>query len=357
MWGDNNFQCRPSAADTAAGYILQYSLDEGEYRSLTDANGALADEAKRDLHMDKLPGEFAQPFVDVASKSMTTYEATSIPLPAKLTVATTTPSEEEGGKPTTITEEIDVTWRLHDANDYKAMLRECMPEGEKDAYEYVDGTAEDGVNVKLLAGPISFTVAGRFGGMTLDEALESSEAKDFEFRYAADGRTMINSVAWAITHGKLAVDEEGPSQDAYTHVLSGKLPIYEFIADEEGNVSLSPVVYSIEYVHDPDEDERSGDWYQVEYNNSESANHGSATDAVYNGGTMTLRRMGYTTFEATKVWLDEDSGDRKPTTFSLWRYSTQFGPDQAAQVQVGSDHRQRHAEFRQAPRERHLHAA
>ncbi|WP_198643607.1 hypothetical protein, partial [Megasphaera stantonii] len=61
---------------------------------------------------------------------------------------------------------------------------------------------------------------------------------------------------------------------------------------------------------------------------------GSSVDALYDGGTMTLRPMGTTSYDAEKVWLDGDKTDRPGATFTLWRYSMHGSAATAAQVQL-----------------------
>ena len=109
-------------------------------------------------------------------------------------------------------------------------------------------------------------------------------------------------------------------------VIEGTLPTY----DEQGY----PIVYYVMYTGA----QEGADYYQVSYDNSASASHGSAIDAVCNGGTMTLRHAGTTTYKATKVWLDGDSTERPAVTFTLWRYSTNGGnATTASQVNLNTN--------------------
>ena len=69
--------------------------------------------------------------------------------------------------------------------------------------------------------------------------------------------------------------------------------------------------------------DNSGDYYAVSYNNSNVPNFGDVYTSVYNKGTMILRLTGFTSYQATKIWLDEkvNSEERPQASWSLWRYS------------------------------------
>ena len=70
--------------------------------------------------------------------------------------------------------------------------------------------------------------------------------------------------------------------------------------------------------YDPGE----GDYFSVDYNNTDLSNHGTDTTAAYNGGTIILTRRGTASYQARKEWKDEaDSTERPEVSFTLWRYS------------------------------------
>ena len=85
----------------------------------------------------------------------------------------------------------------------------------------------------------------------------------------------------------------------------------------------------------PDEKE---DYLQALYNNSGVHNHAPDTDAVYNGGALQLILSGETTFQAEKIWLDQNPNEglnsRPNVTFTLYRYRLNEGYGTAAQVEV-----------------------
>ena len=75
------------------------------------------------------------------------------------------------------------------------------------------------------------------------------------------------------------------------------------------------------------------DYYQAAYANSD-ASYASDVAVAHNKGTIVLTHTGTTTYNAEKIWCDEnDTGSRPETSYSLWRYSTNGGsPSTAAQV-------------------------
>ncbi len=91
------------------------------------------------------------------------------------------------------------------------------------------------------------------------------------------------------------------------------------------------------YFEDPTDTTSGKDYYQPAYNNSASPSHGSSVDKLYDGGAMTIRPVGTTSYDATKVWLDGENSDERPAaSFTLWRYSTNGSPATASQVQMNA---------------------
>ena len=75
------------------------------------------------------------------------------------------------------------------------------------------------------------------------------------------------------------------------------------------------------------------DYLKIEYLNTNLANYGDITSEVYSGGTLRLTRVGETTYQAVKVWLDNLANEANKTgrpdaTYDLWRYTT----EEASQV-------------------------
>lgn len=62
------------------------------------------------------------------------------------------------------------------------------------------------------------------------------------------------------------------------------------------------------------------DYFLVSYDNTSAPNVGSITTEVYDGGTAYVTLTGTTTYQAKKVWADDDSSRRPGVEFHLWRY-------------------------------------
>lgn len=171
---------------------------------------------------------------------------------------------------------------------------------------------------------VSFTVIGKIGNQTLPDTFQAAQADDFVFSASIDNEETGRSdtIANLVADGTLKLET---SADGNTCTITGTLPMY----DEQGR----PIVYYLEYKGASE----GADYYQATYNNAASPSHGSATDKAYDGGTMTLRHMGTTTFDATKAWLDNNNQENRPATrFTLWRYANNgtAGATTASQVQL-----------------------
>ena len=82
-------------------------------------------------------------------------------------------------------------------------------------------------------------------------------------------------------------------------------------------------------------DPGAGDYFSIDYNNTDLSNHGTDTTAVYNGGTVVLTLRGTTSYQAQKEWKDEEDQTKRPAvSFTLWRYSRRENASyrQASQV-------------------------
>ena len=115
------------------------------------------------------------------------------------------------------------------------------------------------------------------------------------------------------------------------------------------NVDGSPIKYTITEIVGEDETAdyqiqagelsgllEEGDWYQIQYDNSNVSGDGQDTEALHDGGTLFLVRQGNTEYKATKIWLDsygdgENSG-RPDATYTLYRYIEGNDPSTAAQL-------------------------
>lgn len=320
IWCDNNSGNRPEPDELKDGYIPQYSLDGGKpYHDLVDANGKVTAEAQTDLHLTDYDVNRIQgsDLIQITRSATNTYSVITSALPGTIVTTTTTPILDDQGDPIfdengqqrfeTAPTSKPITWQLRDTNEYPGYMS-----GKKSAWDK---------QYKMLTTEIEFNVVGKVGDKVLKDIFGNDEAEDFQFGASIDNKDQgSDSVADAIADGWLHIEDTDIGC-----VIKGTLPMY----DEQGY----PIVYYVKYTGA----DSGADYYQASYDNSASASHGSANDAVYPGGTMTLRHAGTTTFNGTKVWLDGNNQANRPeVTYTLWRYSTQGSPATASQVSVAS---------------------
>lgn len=321
IWCDNNSGNRPSTSSLTGGYIPQYSLDNGQtYRDLIDSNGRVTEQAKTDLYLNE--EEVARiegaDLIQITQSAVNTYDVVTRALPGSLVTTTRTPVDEDNNgeqdrnddgslKYETSTSSSTIHWVLKDTNTYSGYV-----DGENSTWDK---------QYKMLTSPVEFTVIGKVGDKKLSEIFGEGHESEFEFGATIDGKPQNSiTVAQAVEEGWLTITDTADGC-----VIEGDLPIY----NEQG----LPIVYFVKYKGV----QEGKDYYQVSYDNSASDSHGSATDAVYVGGSMTLRHAGTTEYHGTKVWLDNDNAQRPGATFTLWRYSINGGSAAtASQVSLSS---------------------
>lgn len=326
IWCDNNYGNRPTPESLEAGYIPQYSLNGTFYNLVEVVNGDIrvTDQAKSDLHLSDadVARIESSDLIQITQSAVNTYDVTTASLPSEVLTTEKSPRLDDNGDyvydeqtgeqlfDSKITARQSITWRLADNNVY-----------EGNGYNYLPGSSSKwNMQYKMLATEISFNVVGKIGNNGLKTTFEG-HPEHFAFVATINGQE-----AGRITVAGAVVDEWLTITDTTGGcTITGTVPQY----DEHGY----PIVYYVEY-KGPDSGE---DYYQASYDNSASPSHGSAAEAVYDGGTMTLRHAGTTTFTGTKVWLDNGATANRPAvTYTLWRYSTQGSPETASQVSIAS---------------------
>ena len=355
VWCDNNSGVRPKISALQNGYILQYSLDGGKtFKNLTDTNGGTLTEDAQKKHFYLSSDTVDWSKVDVEQTATNTWTLTNaLGLPTNVNVTTKTPVDADGdgeqdfnadGTPAwdTTTKSVyphDIVWQIA-ATDAEGVASEPTTDqgyvkGANDSELVVEGDSKVFTRYFMLTAPVSFTIVGKLGGDSLTEIFRNTDNQDFQLSASIDNKPveggngvrfgtleeLFTGEDYADYQMQLTYDEE-----TNTATITGNMPTY----DQNG----LPIVYYVHYEGPQD----GQDYYQVSYDNSESANHGSANDGVYSGGTMTLRHAGTTSFTATKDWLDGASDATHPeTTFTLWRYTPTRDKDgylNASQVQL-----------------------
>lgn len=357
VWCDNNSGVRPAIDALKNGYILQYSLDGGKtFKNLTDTNdGTLTEDAqKKHFYLSSDTVDWSK--VDVEQTATNTWTLTNASgLPTNVNVTTKTPVDEDKDGQQDFNADGTLAWRTKTvpvysqpivwqiaATDAAGVASEPTTDqgyvkGAKDSTLVPEGDSKVFTRYFMLTAPVSFTIVGKLGGDSLTETFQNTGNQDFQLSASIDNKPvedgngirfntledLLTGKEYADYQMQLTYDEE-----TNTATITGNMPTY----DQNG----LPIVYYVHYEGPQD----GQDYYQVSYDNSESANHGSANDGVYSGGTMTLRHAGTTSFTAKKDWLDGASNAKHPeTTFTLWRYTPTRDKDgylNASQVQLAA---------------------
>lgn len=341
-WADNNYAGRPTIEAWKPNFIPQFSLDGGKtYTNLIDTDGNLTSEAKDALHIEgETPSWVKQATVNSVSVNNWTVRFSGLPTTLNTTVST--PQRDDDGNlvydehgnlvyddevtPTTI------SWRLFDGNS----CPENYMYGQGDG-----GNTSDGSTLLqrylMLKRSYTFTIQGKLGNKTLKDIFGENLAGNYseDFLFSA---LINNSSEWngepigSQTLTQMATNDDYDfdiafSEDGNTATITATLPMY--------TIENAPIDYYIQF-EDQQTGTDQGDHYQPTYNNSPTSGHGSATDALYNNGSMTIRPIGNTSYSATKDWLDGNSTQRGEVTFTLWRYAANgtSGPAQASPVQL-----------------------
>ena len=354
VWCDNNSGVRPAIDALKNGYILQYSLDGGKtFKNLTDTNGGtLTADAQKDLYLSGNIVDWSKVNVEqTATNTWTLTNASGLPTNVNETTKTPVDADKDGQQDfnadgtlawDTTTKSVypqDIVWQIAatDATASEPTTDQGYVKGANDSTLVGEGNNAVFTRYFMLTARVSFTIVGKLGRDSLTEIFRNTGNQDFQLSASIDNKPVEdeNGIRFNTLEDLLTEEEYADYQMQLTYdeatnaaTIMGNMPTY----DQNG----LPIVYYVHY-----EGPQTGqDYYQVSYDNSQSANHGSANDGVYSGGTMTLRHAGTTSFTATKDWLDGASNAKHPeTTFTLWRYTPTRDADgylNASQVQLAA---------------------
>ena len=344
-WCDNNSSNRPDMAGYAENVIPQFLLDgDTTWIDLVDENGNLTEEARQKLHI----GEGQTPNwvkgTSAAAQSIGTWNVSVQGMPTQFVETVTTPQLDEDGNQMfdehgnalfnpPERHEVPISWRLNDTNS--------RPQNY--TYGENDEGATGGQRYLMLTQQYTFTIQGKLGDKTLKEFFGDNLGTDayaeyFRFSALIDNKQVVDGTGNVRSDTLEEMIEaqlrEGQafditfSEDGNTATIKATLPQYD--------LNGAPIVYYA-YFEDPTDTTSDKDYYQPAYNNAASPSHGSSVDKLYNGGTMTIRPVGTTSYDATKVWFDGENSDERPAaSFTLWRYSTNGSPATASQVQMNA---------------------
>lgn len=372
-WADNNNADRPSAEvlEARREYRLYFQIegDDTRYPLTTDGRSVSAD-AQRLLGMtqDELDAiRKAAPFeyglepelVDVNVTGTNEYTATAATgLPSEVVTTTVTTGVDADGKPIqdTQTSSKKITYGIchetagpegtkvednaliydSDAGEPTYIVlkdgyfgaqsapfeRECLALVQKRQLTVVLNLGRNSSDVGNLDEWLSTPLAGgtTFGNHLHLDAVRSGQKDQ---TYSGDDLTQL--FHWAGT----TFSQRGGSSRT-TYLLSMYAPVF------------TQSQQSLEFRLSMDEVENSNtggyrDYYQVWYSSGGATGGSADASASLNGGTMTVTRAGNTSFDATKVWLDDDPSARPSTTYTLWRYSDKQGQSSLVASQVQAD--------------------
>ena len=186
----------------------------------------------------------------------------------------------------------------------------------------------DGITSAVLD---AFQLSASYGGNNpnevssqLSELMEDGEV-EFQFKY-------WNGTEW-VDWTQEGAQEDDPTRarlvisNAWRYNLDGS-PVTYKVSAAYGEVEGGDKLYAGGL--------EENDYFLISYDNTNSTNHGSATDGAYDGGTVYLTLTGTIDYTAYKVWRDNDEGSRPAVELQLWRYRAGEDLNTAAPVRDGN---------------------
>lgn len=343
LWADNNSAERPSVDNLNANneYRLYFQVDGQTYPLTTDGK-TISQDAIDQLGLAQ--GDLDRLFKDdrlvtVEKTGVNEYHANSVTnLPDSVTTyrqktdADGNPVVDEQGQPV-YDESNGTTKPITYVIRHEGMTGGANVYGSKyqvaDKSLYPDYVVDGEKECLQLLKSITFNVVARMGNddlndphtwvknqtLHVDKAKGAGEA-DEHFPLKIDMPTLLDDNRLTInidtdkrtaTYGPMLWPQYHPDGTPFTYSLTQ--------SEEKKMVTETEGDHTFTYT----------DYLQVWYDNSATANHGSDISAAYSGGIVTVTRAGTTSYDAKKVWLDDNPADRPETTYSLWRYSSKEG--------------------------------
>lgn len=324
-WLDNTSTDRPSLGNVKNEYRLQLSVDGGAYGAVLDVDsGAPTDLAK--THLGLTDESDTAPYVPKVTALGAEYHATVSNLPNQSTLADGTVAS--------------LAWRIvHEGhNGYLGNVAGRYRMLDNIDFPYVtDDQLTANENLVLLR-EVTFTIVGKIGNMDLpaDASFEGFSLVAFHGDEASAAEGSTRWTYEGITEGQSGQTMAGLKGDGRLTVssdlgqntwkLTATMP--SFALDD------TSLRYKLHYAPQQAVDADGHlDYFAVYCDNTAAPNHGSDVDAAYSGGTMTIVHKGTTSFDAYKVWYDEEPENRPATNYTLWRYSlSDDSPAHAAPV-------------------------
>lgn len=341
LWADNNADDRPQLENIKGEYRLYFILD-GQTYPLTDEDGiTISSEAQSQLGMtqDQLNAYMSDGSLLSFEEAGNQYNITSVNLPDTVTItdgaATETKSVVFSIKHDGIVENQTCYEERYVAADEKAYPDYAgYSNGGKDGKECLQLTEDVTFNLKLGI------------GNEYEELLNDDGTVNYSKWTETWGDCNTLTISWVGEDGTTRTRKYGKGTEYLFSDLVKEGLLTFSINQGDGTAAIqaenwakyhpdgNPLTYSLT-VNCEESTGTYKDYYQVSYDNAGASDHGSDTTALYNGGTVTIIHAGTTSFDATKVWLDENPSDRPATEYTLWRYSSDGSTaDNAAQVRA-----------------------
>ena len=309
-WADNGNAegKRPTLTNVSTLYELQFSFnDSSEYTTLTEKN-------MKSLGLTKMP----TPETNVQTGIWSLHWNNT--LPSKVTYSDST----GGGEPITR----DVTWRYvpKDALDSSYAMVEVTEENADDYSSVQDryGT------YYVLETDLTFTARIYRGENDNHLDLREEFYKQFYLEAAyTRNQKKCYQVSYVRAQGNLdSTFAEGDASDEIKVTITN---LWRYNLDntrinyslKEGTVETPGGAVTADSANNKMEGIENldpGDYFAISYDNSAVPSFSGATDGVYSGGTLKLTLTGTRNFNATKVWLDDNSTERPTAEMELWRY-------------------------------------
>ena len=182
----------------------------------------------------------------------------------------------------------------------------------------------------VLKTDFEFDVVLRRGDSTVGQGMTQALKKQFEFHYNYSGKE-VSLPMDEKPIADLMPDQPTPGE----HPNEGTITIKDVW---KYNLDNTPILYQIQAKENPDKLNltlpEKDDYFALTYDNTQTENFGAVVDKIHNGGTLYLTLTGDTEYNATKVWLDGTTTEKKRPTgeFELWRFRAGQGYNTASQV-------------------------
>lgn len=342
LWADNNSDERPQLDNVKSEYRLYFTLD-GETYPLTDEDGAtVSSEAQSQLGMtqNQLNAYMSDGSLLGFAEAGNQYNVTSVTLPDTVVISDGQTSETKSVVFSIKHDGIVENQTCYDGRYFTASAT---------AYPDYVGYGDDGRNGKeclQLTEDVTFNFKLGIGNED-EELLNEDGTVNYDKWAETWGDSNTLTISWVDDDGTTKTRQYGKgTKYPFSQLVERGMLSFSINTDEDTAIleakdwvqyhpNGNPMTYSLT-VNCEESTGEYKDYYQVSYDNAKASNHGSDTTALYNGGTVTIIHAGTTSFDATKVWLDEDPSDRPATEYTLWRYSLDGGStaDNAAQVRA-----------------------